>query len=118
MEDEEFIARIKRDYDQYGERARMAERSKGIDWKALSHAFRALIQMDELIETGRIKYPLSRALEIKEIKAGLLPFSYVDNLISAKIELINTKLSVLKTPLNVKDPAFIQKVILSFYSQD
>ena len=45
--------------DEYGERALQAERNEGIDWKALSHAVRVGREALELLETGRITFPLT-----------------------------------------------------------
>ena len=45
--------------DEYGERALQAERNEGIDWKGLSHAVRVGREALELLETGRITFPLT-----------------------------------------------------------
>jgi hypothetical protein len=52
----------------YGERAKKANRDGGIDWKAVSHAYRVIFQLTELCETGTITFPLSCALQVKKIK--------------------------------------------------
>jgi predicted nucleotidyltransferase len=57
-------------YDQYGHRAKLAEENKGIDWKAVSHALRAAMQVSELLSTGSIQYPLRAAELLTEIKQG------------------------------------------------
>ncbi|MCK5613169.1 nucleotidyltransferase domain-containing protein [Candidatus Pacearchaeota archaeon] len=57
-------------YDQYGHRAKQAEENKGIDWKAVSHALRAAMQVSELLSTGSIQYPLRAAPLLTEIKQG------------------------------------------------
>ncbi|UPW42463.1 hypothetical protein EBPHNEJP_00165 [Salmonella phage CF-SP2] len=62
---------------EYGERARKAEANEGIDWKALSHAYRAGYQLKEIYKTGDLKYPLCTAPFILEIKQGLIPFKDV-----------------------------------------
>lgn len=62
---------------EYGERARKAEMNEGIDWKALSHAYRAGYQLKEIYETGDLVYPLKNASIIKAIKAGDMPFKVV-----------------------------------------
>ena len=56
--------------DEYGERALQAERNEGVDWKALSHAVRVGREALELLETGRITFPLPYAAEILGIKRG------------------------------------------------
>lgn len=113
----EFINRIKKDYEQYGERARQAENNEGIDWKALSHAVRALHQMIELIDTGKIQYPLKTADTIKKIKAGELDFKTVEDMISQTLSVVDKMLVDIEIPINKKNPNFIKNLILSFYNQ-
>ena len=57
-------------YDQYGHRAKLAEENQGIDWKAVSHALRAAMQVSELLSKGDITYPLRAAELLTEIKLG------------------------------------------------
>lgn len=57
-------------YDSYGHRAKLAEENQGIDWKAVSHALRAAMQVSELLSTGNISYPLRAAKLLTEIKMG------------------------------------------------
>lgn len=57
-------------YTNYGERARQAARDEGIDWKAISHAFRAAYQMRELFSEGAITFPRPEAAFLTEIKTG------------------------------------------------
>lgn len=111
----EFFNRIKKQYEVYGDRAKLAEENKGIDWKALSHAVRALFQMEELIETGKINYPLAAAEEICKIKKGEYGFKSVEKLILDKIEKIDNDLNVLTNPLNKKKQLLINELILFYY---
>jgi hypothetical protein len=75
---------IQKFYDSYGERARQAERNEGIDWKAVSHAFRAGYQLKEIYETGDLKYPLKDAKYILEIKQG--KYHYQNDNIAERLE--------------------------------
>jgi DnaJ-domain-containing protein 1 len=75
---------IQKFYDSYGERARQAERNEGIDWKAVSHAFRAGYQLKEIYETGDLKYPLKDAQYILEIKQG--KYHYQNDNIAERLE--------------------------------
>jgi hypothetical protein len=61
---------VQRLVDEYGERALQAERNEGVDWKARSHAVRVGREALELLETGRITFPLPCAAEILAIKRG------------------------------------------------
>ena len=50
----------------YGGRTILA--SQGVDWKALSHAYRVIYQFNELCKTNFIKFPLDAAPYIIQIK--------------------------------------------------
>lgn len=73
---------------EYGERARKAEANEGIDWKALSHAYRAGYQLLEIYQTGDLVFPLREASIIKLIKAGELPFKEVQELLEDTVDLV------------------------------
>jgi len=57
-------------YSKYGARAKQAERNEGVDWKAVSHAFRASEQLIEIYKTGDLKFPLANAKVITDMKTG------------------------------------------------
>ncbi len=62
-------------YDVYGERARLAARNEGIDFKAVSHAIRAALEIKELLTEGTITFPLKEADLVKKIKYGQLDYT-------------------------------------------
>lgn len=53
----------------YGERVKKSDISGG-DWKAISHAYRVLLQLEEIVDTRDLKFPLKSAPEIFKIKSG------------------------------------------------
>lgn len=55
---------------QYGKRALMAAENDGVDWKAISHAFRAAYEVKQLLTEGTITFPLKEATELLKIKNG------------------------------------------------
>jgi hypothetical protein len=59
---------------QYGHRAELAAKNEGIDWKAISHALRAAIQVQEILESGTITFPLPERRILREIKEGKLDY--------------------------------------------
>ena len=61
----------------YGERARQAANNEGIDWKAISHAFRAAYQVKQILTEGNITFPLKEATYLKLIKQGKLDYQTV-----------------------------------------
>lgn len=58
----------------YGERARMAMRNEGLDWKAISHAFRCCYQLIALAKNEEIVFPLPEADFLKRVKQGEIPY--------------------------------------------
>ncbi|MDH5640242.1 MAG: nucleotidyltransferase domain-containing protein [Nitrospira sp.] len=58
----------------YGDRARQAEHNEGIDWKAISHAFRAAYQVKRILQDGGFTYPLPETDYIRAVKQGALPY--------------------------------------------
>ncbi|AIZ02443.1 nucleotidyltransferase [Escherichia phage vB_EcoM_VR25] len=75
---------------EYGERARKAEANEGIDWKALSHAYRAGYQLKEIYQAGDLQYPLRTAPFILEIKQGLHAFKDVQAELEAIVDEVET----------------------------
>lgn len=71
---------------EYGERALLAERNEGIDWKALSHAVRVGEEAKELLQTGEITFPLPYKAEILAIKLGQIPYAEVAGRIEALLD--------------------------------
>ena len=71
------IDMVEKFIDQYGHRAKLAQKNEGVDWKAISHALRAAYQLIEIYDTGDLKFPLSNAHYLKMVKAGELEFTDV-----------------------------------------
>lgn len=57
--------------EKYGKRTIQGSLSGG-DWKSISHSYRVLIQLNEIIQTRDLVFPLVRAPEIMAIKLGQL----------------------------------------------
>lgn len=95
-----FFAKItiQKFYDSYGERARMAQANQGIDWKAISHAFRVGYQLKELYTTGDLIFPLKDAEFLKEIKKHKFHFS--NDKIADKLENLVNEIEVLASNSN------------------
>ena len=68
---------VKKFCDAYGERARQAANNEGIDWKAVSHAFRAAYQVKQILTEGTITFPLKEVEFIKNIKLGKVDYMTV-----------------------------------------
>jgi predicted nucleotidyltransferase len=75
------IAVLTKIYNEYGQRARLAETNDGIDWKALSHAVRVNFEGQELLKTGSITFPCPNRQLLLDIKTGKLPYKEVEFII-------------------------------------
>lgn len=113
----EFATRIEREYNKYGERAERAMENDGIDWKALSHAVRALFQMRELLERGHIDFPLKGDARkaVLDIKTGKMGFKEVERYIVEGIESVNNIRKHGNYVEGRHDSKFVKDIILSFY---
>lgn len=62
-------------YEAYGKRAVKAAKNEGIDWKAVSHAVRAAIQVKEILTDNTITFPLKDAETVLKIKQGKMDYT-------------------------------------------
>lgn len=68
---EYFLERVLKLYNQFGNRTKtVAETAEKVDFKALSHANRVALEVEELLETGFINFPLKDRDYIKDVKSG------------------------------------------------
>ena len=79
-------------YDNYGARAKLAEKNQGIDFKAVSHALRAAYQTKQLLIEDTITFPLKEAEFLREVKSGKLDFIHV---IQPELEFLMEEIEVL-----------------------
>jgi len=77
---------LQKRFDAYGQRALMAERNEGCDWKALSHAVRVNSQAKELLQTGFITFPRPDRELLLQIKLGQLQYKDVAVIIEKGLE--------------------------------
>jgi predicted nucleotidyltransferase len=113
-----FFARetIQKFYDSYGERARMAQANEGIDWKAISHAFRVGYQLKEIYTTGDLIFPLKDAEFLREIKKQ--KFHFANDKIADKLESLVNEIEVLATNSNypqLVDLTYWNNFIINLY---
>lgn len=80
----EAIGILKVFVENYGDRARLARLNQGIDWKAISHAFRVGYQMRDLYTNGDIIFPLKEVDFLIKVKTG--EFHYANDGIAEKLE--------------------------------
>ena len=65
---------LKKLYNEYGKRAKLAAENKNIDWKAVSHALRIAYQAKEILEFNTISFPLKNADFLLKVKQGNLNY--------------------------------------------
>ena len=105
-----FFEHILEMENQFGNRARSS--AKGVDFKALSHAVRVINEVEELLDEGRITFPLKNRAYIVSIKEGRENLEDVMHYIDTKLDLVQEKLEESTLP-EKSDEAFIDSLILS-----
>ena len=108
------VERLQKMYDSYGERAKMAEKNEGVDWKAVSHALRAGYQMKAIYEHGDFEYLLAESGYILAVKRGEIPFSMVSVVLEALVEDINELCKNTKLP-DEPDREFWKNWVVGLY---
>jgi hypothetical protein len=71
---EHYVPMLEKFIQEYGDRARQAELNEGVDWKAVSHAFRAAFQVRAMLTEGDFTYPLRETPLLLQVKTGSLNF--------------------------------------------
>ena len=65
------LDRVNKMFKQFGNRTKtVAQTDSKTDWKALSHALRVAYEVEELLTTGFVTFPLLKAKEVVEVKEG------------------------------------------------
>lgn len=100
--------------EKYGSRAKQAQQNEGIDWKAISHAYRCCNQLKELAQTGAIKFPLDSAPYLLRIKKGEIDYKIVQEEL---FELMQVAVNMVKQSNLPESPdyAFWENYILDLY---
>jgi predicted nucleotidyltransferase len=62
--------------DSYGKRADAAANDNGVDWKAISHCVRVILQVEQLLSENKITFPLINANFVKSIKYNTIDMTY------------------------------------------
>ena len=107
---------LKKIYLNYGSRARDAKNNEGIDWKAISHAFRATYQVEEIVDTGNLKFPLKNSEYLKKIKSTELNFLEVSKKLEDLIKTVSDKLENSSLP-ETPDTEFWNNFIVNIYEK-
>jgi hypothetical protein len=73
-------------HDSYGERAKKAATDGGVDWKAISHAFRVTYEAKELFEIGTITFPRPERAFLLNIKLGKMRYDHIGPMLDDLID--------------------------------
>ena len=102
--------------DGYGRRAMEAERSDGLDWKALSHAVRIGQEAVELFRTGQITFPRPEAAHLLAVKQGKVPYAEVAEEIERLVDEVETAASESGFP-DKADMQVVDDLVFRVYRQ-
>lgn len=102
---------------QYGKRAKEAEKNKGVDWKAMSHALRVAYQVEELLSCGTMTLPSPVAPLLIAVKRGKIDFKSVRQELEDTIERVE-KLVERSTLPERADAKFVKHFIHYAYGYD
>ena len=91
-----FLERVKNMEDEFGNRSKAS--AEGVDWKALSHSVRVLLEVEELLDTGFITFPLKDLVYIKSVKEDKEDIEDVMEAINTLLDLVNYKLETSTLP--------------------
>jgi len=110
-----FAEKITDMEEQFGNRARAS--AKGVDFKALSHAVRVISEVEELIDSGFITFPLKNREYVTRIKEGNESLEEVMDYLDGQLNRVQEKLEKSDLP-EKSDERFIEKLILELVTGD
>ncbi len=79
----ELCRRLEKKLAPHRERIESARSGRGVDWKALAHAQRAVWQVKKLLTRGDLSFPLSCAEDLKKVRLGHCSFAEVEKDLAA-----------------------------------
>lgn len=105
---------------EYGDRSLKAETNQGVDWKAMSHAVRACIQLRQMLTTGKMELPLPdlEREAVLNVKQGQVPFKAVESNLYTLMELVDDAKANSELPDSIDKgevEAFTYELILKFW---
>jgi hypothetical protein len=103
-------------FDEYGQRALQAERSEGVDWKAMMHALRVSREAEELLLHQTIAYPRPEAELLLRVRKGELPYQEVAELLEAGLTRLDECQRLSTLPAE-PDRAAAEDLVLAAYQR-
>jgi hypothetical protein len=111
-----YSAMIAKTFNSFGSRTKAAMEAGGIDWKAVSHAVRVADELNELLTTGFITFPLANSAFIKSVKLGQVDIETVLLYLEEALENSNTNSEKSSLPSTV-DEDFVNNLLLTLYAK-
>jgi len=108
-----FIEMVKVQFNGFGNRTKTIAKTD-VDWKSASHAFRIALETKELLETSFIKFPLTYANLVKEVKYGIKDMEYLVTNVEQILDEVEELVIKSKLPLTC-DKDVINNLILELY---
>lgn len=113
----EVLKSLQKVRDIYGDRSELAKKNSGIDFKAISHAYRCCYELEELVTEGSITFPLRERQKLRKIKAGEIPYIEIQDELPALMERVKNKVENSSLP-NKPDYAFWEEFIIRTYKEN
>lgn len=101
-------------HSKYGERSKLAQENEGVDWKAVSHAYRCMFEVKRLLETGEIVFPLPEREYVLKVKRGELSWPRLNEELPVLMDELE-KLAVASSLPDQPDRKFWDGFILETY---
>ncbi len=73
----------------YGDRAKKAAEKGGLDWKAITHGFRTLFELKQLIVDRNLTFPIKEIDYLKELRQGKLNYDEIIKYFNSETENVN-----------------------------
>lgn len=99
----------------YGKRAHQAQDNDGCDWKAISHAYRCMYELEEIALFGKVTFPLKSAEKVKAVKMSKIPYSVVQDELPELMKDVTEKLERSTIISNEPDVEFWNEFIVKTY---
>lgn len=104
---EEASGRLEKMMSKYGARAYQARAASGSDWKAISHAMRVIDQAIDILDKGKLEFPLPLASFYRDVKQGKYKWEYVSEVLQERLELLENAKDTTKLPNHT--PALVEE---------
>ncbi len=100
---EEAAGRLEKMMSKYGARSYQARAASGSDWKAISHAMRVIDQAIDILEVGKLEFPLKHAAFYRDVKIGKYTWEYVSEVLQERLEKLENAKATTSLPNHTPD---------------